>query len=92
MAERSGRFGLFTAYPPLSIGDDSMYKQKKPRVNPEGENPKEVVIDPPNIKTNAVKKGAAIDKVLFSKPGYNALGEVYKPPMASLVRREDRDA
>ena len=35
------------------------------RVNREAENPKEVVIDPPNIKTNPVKKGAAIDKVLF---------------------------
>ena len=25
MAEKSGRLGLFMAYPPLSIGDNSMY-------------------------------------------------------------------
>ena len=26
---RSGRHGLFTSYAPLSIGDNSMYQQKK---------------------------------------------------------------
>ena len=26
---RPGRFGLFTAYAPLAIGDNSMYAQKK---------------------------------------------------------------
>ena len=26
MAGKSGRFGLFTAYPPLAIGDNSMYQ------------------------------------------------------------------
>ena len=60
------------------------------RCDPNAENPKEVLIDPPNIKTNNVKKGAAIDKVLFSKPGYNAVGEPYKPSTFSLVRKEDR--
>ena len=28
-AEKSGRLGLFTAYPPLAIGDNSMFQQKK---------------------------------------------------------------
>lgn len=55
MAERSGRHGLFTSYPPLAIGDNSVYQQKKPRVNRDAENPKEVLIDPPNIITNPVK-------------------------------------
>ena len=48
------------------------------------------MIDPPNIRTNPVKKGAAIDKVLFSGPGYNACGEPYKPGTFNLVRKEDR--
>ena len=48
------------------------------------------MIDPPNIRTNPVKKGASIDKVLFSKPGYNALGDQYKVPITSLTRKEDR--
>lgn len=26
---RSGRHGLFTSYPPLAIGDNSVYQQKK---------------------------------------------------------------
>ena len=47
------------------------------RVDKDGENPKEVLIDPPNIKTNPVKKGAAIDKVLFEKPSYIAVGDPY---------------
>ena len=59
-------------------------------MNPEAENPKEVVSDPPNIRTNPVKKGAAIDKVLFHPPGYNACGEPYQAPIDSLVRKEDR--
>lgn len=55
-----------------------------------GENPREVVIDPPNIRTKPVQKGAAIDRCLFSKPGYNALGEPYKPPITGLGRKENR--
>ena len=60
------------------------------RCDPDGENPKEVLIDPPNIRTNPVKKGPGIDKVLFSVPGYNAVGEPYKPANFNLVRKEDR--
>ena len=33
MAEKSGRLGLFMAYPPLSIGDNSMYQQKKGKLD-----------------------------------------------------------
>ena len=49
------------------------------RIDPTSEL-KEVVIDPPNIRTNPVKKGPGIDKVMFSVPGYNAVGELFKPP------------
>ena len=38
-----------------------------------------------------MKKGAAIDSVLFSRPGYNALGEPYKPVVQGLgTRKENR--
>ena len=47
------------------------------RVDKDGENPKEVLIDPPNIRTKPVKKGAAIDSVLFSKPGYTSVNDPY---------------
>jgi len=60
------------------------------RCDPNSENPKDVVIDPPNIRTNPVKKGAAIDKVLFAAPGYNAVGEPYQPVTFNLVRKENR--
>ena len=60
------------------------------RLNPDSE-VKEIMIDPPNIRTNPVKKGASIDKVLFSKPGYNCLGDQYKQPISSLTRKEDRE-
>lgn len=91
IVHRNGRFGLFMAYPPLAIGENSMYQQKKPRCNPEGENPKEVLSDPKNITTNPVKRGPGIDKVLFLAPSYNAVGELYKPPIFKLTRREHRD-
>lgn len=55
-----------------------------------GDFPKDVVIDPPNIRTKPVQKGAAIDRCLFTKPGYNALGEPFKPPIRGLARKEDR--
>lgn len=51
----------------------------------EGE--RDILIDPPNIITNPVKKGASIDKVLFSAPSYNAVGEPFKTAGASIVTR-----
>ena len=48
------------------------------------------MIDPPNIRTNPVKKGAAIDKVLFSKPGYTALGDPYIQTSNPIGRVENR--
>ena len=59
-------------------------------MNRQADNPKEVLIDLPNVTSKPVKKGPAIDKVLFSRPGYNALGEKYKVPISSLARKEDR--
>ena len=62
------------------------------RIDRDGENPREVLIDPPNIRTNPVKKGAAIDKVLFGKPGYNAVGDPYVQTANTLARKESRPA
>ncbi len=59
-------------------------------MDPQGENPKEVLIDPPNIRTKPVKKGAAIDSVLFSRPGYNAEGDKYQQRGNMLERKENR--
>ena len=71
---------IFTMHCPFCIA----------RLNPDSE-VKEIMIDPPNIRTNPVKKGASIDKVLFMKPSYNCLGDQYKPPIATLTRKEDRE-
>jgi hypothetical protein len=48
-----------------------------------------VVIDPPNIGTRPVKKGAAIDSVLFSKPGVNALGDPYVQRYGGVLDRKE---
>ena len=61
------------------------------RVDKNAENPKEVLIDPPNIRTNPVKKGAAIDSVLFTKPGYVAVGDPYIQRSNMLARKENRE-
>jgi hypothetical protein len=49
-----------------------------------------VEIDPRNITTKNVKKGPAIDKVLFSAPGYISRDDPWKPPAFSLSRKENR--
>ncbi len=61
------------------------------RVDPNSDNPKEVISDPPNIRTRPVKKGAAIDSTLFSLPGYNAVGDMYKQRGNVLERKENRE-
>ena len=54
---------------------------------------KYVMIDPPNIVTTGVKKGAAIDSTLFSKPTYNAVGEPFKEAGKSMLgRKTDTEA
>ena len=52
---------------------------------------KEVASDPPNIRTNPVKKGN-IESVLFAKPSYNAIGDPFKEAAQTMLRREDREA
>ena len=51
---------------------------------------KEVMIDPPNIRTNAVRRGK-VDSVLFSKPSYTAIGDPFKEAARTIIRREDRE-
>ena len=67
-----------------------LFSKFSARCNPDSD-VMEVMIDPPNIKTNPVKKGPSIDKVLFVAPGYNAVGEPYKRPQFSLTRKENRE-
>lgn len=50
---------------------------------------KEVVIDPPNIRTGPMKKGAG-DKILFMKASYNAIGDPFKHAASTMLRKEDR--
>jgi len=60
------------------------------RVDKNSDQPRAVLIDPPNIKTKPVKKGPGIDAVLFSKPGYVAVGDPYIQQNDLLARKEDR--
>ncbi len=48
------------------------------------------MIDPPNIRTNPVKKGPAIDKVMFGVKSYNAVGDPYVPREGNVARKENR--
>ena len=57
---------------------------------PDNDGVKEVAIDPPNIRTNPVKRGPGIDGVLFSKPSYTAIGDPFKGAALSMTRKEDR--
>ena len=67
------RFGLFSQPASNAIGDDAAFKGKPNRKDPETE---KVITELPNFYTTRLKKGS-IDKVLFSKPGYNCLGDPY---------------
>ena len=51
------------------------------------------MIDPPNIITNPVKKGPAIDSTLFGKkPTYNACGEPFQEAAKAMdMRKVDKD-
>ena len=51
---------------------------------------KEVVIDPPNIRTGPMKKGHG-DTVLFMKPSYTAIGDPFKHAAQTMIRKEDRE-
>lgn len=56
------------------------------------EDMRNVDIGPANIVTGPGQKGAAIDRCLFSKPTYNALGEPYKGDSKGLNRKDDKSA
>ena len=47
------------------------------------------MIDPYNIRTGPMKKGAG-DAALFMKPSYVAIGNPFQAAAKTLVRREDR--
>lgn len=51
---------------------------------------KEIAIDPPNIRTNPVKKGK-VDSVVFSKPTYNAIGDPFKEAAQAMLRKQNRE-
>lgn len=50
-----------------------------------------VIIQPRNIQTKNVKKGPAIDAVLFSKPSVNAIGDPWKQLGNITARRQRND-
>ena len=58
------------------------------RVDPNSDT-KEVMIDPPNIRTGPMKKGHG-DKILFMKASYNAIGDPFKAAAGQMLRKEDR--
>ena len=51
---------------------------------------KEVLIDPPNIRTGPIKKGKT-DAILFNKPGYTAIGDPFKEAAQAMLRKENRE-
>jgi len=87
MNDAPGRFGLFTCPAPLAISDPQ-YLQKKPRLVPDADQ-KEVASDPPNIRTNPVKRGK-VDGNLFGKNTYNGIGDPFKEAALRIVRKEER--
>lgn len=50
-----------------------------------------VIIHPRNILTKNVKRGSAIDAVLFDAPSYNAVGDPYKAKGDVIGRKTDRE-
>ena len=48
-----------------------------------------MAIDPPNIRTGPMKKGA-VESVLFSRPTHNAIGDPFKEAALNMVRKENR--
>ena len=59
------------------------------RIDPASE-VKDVVIDPPNIRTGPMKKGHG-DKMLFMSASYNAIGDPFKHAATTMLRKEDRN-
>lgn len=79
------RFGMFSSPAPLAVSD-AQFPQKKPHKDEDG-----VIIAPRNILTRNVKKGAAIDSVLFSKAAFTSIDDPYKAHgnITARVQRND---
>ena len=60
---------------------------KLARLNPDADGVKEVLIDPPNIRTGPMKKGAG-ESVLFSKSSYVAIGDPFKEAAQTMLRSD----
>ena len=71
------RFGLFSQPVSNAIGDNNGFQQKKRVLDEDGK----VITAPRNFYTTRTKKGqvngSRHDRVLFSKPGFNALGDPF---------------
>ena len=52
---------------------------------------KEVMVDPPNVRTGPGKRGAG-DSILFSKPTYTSIGDPFKEAGMAMLRKENRQA
>ena len=48
-----------------------------------------MAIDPPNIRTSPMKKGAG-EAVLFSRSTHNGIGDPFKEAALNMVRKENR--
>lgn len=81
------RFGLFSQPASNAIGDTNVYNVKTAKLDEDGK----VITAPRNLYTTGTKKGAT-DKVLFSKPGYNCLGNPFKEAGMNAMRTLVKDA
>ena len=69
-----------------AIGDNNVFKHKQRKVDEDGR----VVTGPRNFYTNTMKSGKT-DKILFSAPTYNAIGDPFKMAAIGMTRTTIKD-
>ena len=69
-----------------AIGDNNVFKPKTRNVDEDGR----VVVGPRNFYTNKMKTGK-IDKILFSAPTYNAIGDPFKMAAIGMTRTSKKN-
>ena len=80
------RFGLFGQPASLAISETNYFKATICHKDKDGKVPEALK----SFTTSPVKKGG-VDSVLFSKPGYNSIGEPYIDPGKFSLRASPKD-
>ena len=80
------RYGLFSQPAPLAVGETNAYLKVQSRKDPISG---EVATEMRNFYTKKLRPGQT-DNVLFSKPGYNAIGDPYNQRSSTAGARAAR--